>query len=121
MGLADDIISFPNRFHQSKNISFLSFLTDIGYFENYTLLSEEDIVEKLAEQPTYVQDWLTWSEDRRAPSGWYFLKNEQKGYTVGYYPKNKESFEAEYPDALKACAAFIKREAEAVRMNHRDI
>lgn len=114
--MINEIISFPGEFRRLGNISINSFLKNIGYFKNYDQVQEENLTNALTDNPKYIDKWLGWSEDKRVSSGWYFEQKENGVYVVGYYPKNEMFPEIEFYDITNACAAFIKREIENVRI-----
>jgi hypothetical protein len=93
-----------------------SLLKESGYFEMHDQIGEIELYEALNKHLECVDQWLTLSESKRVSSGWYFEDNTNGTYSVGYYPQQKNLTPAEYFDKVKACAAFIKREIEDIRV-----
>lgn len=109
------IIFLPDRFYTEGNVSIYALLKESGYFELHDQISETDIFEGLAQHIKSIDQWLSWSEDKRSSSGWYFKQNDNKKFSVGYFPPNEDLQTVEYIDKTEACAAFIKREIENIR------
>ena len=114
--LINEIISFPEKFLRLGNISIYPFLKDIGYFKDYDQVQEDNIAKALIQQPEYINTWFGWSEDKRVTSGWYIQDKEDGNFLVGYFPKNDEHPQVLYTNITNACAGFIKREIEDVRI-----
>jgi len=115
MSLVNKIIFLPNEFKRRKDITFYSLLKETDYFKFYNEISEDSIVEEFNKHPGCINDWLSFSEDKRSSSGWYLIKDNSGNYIVGYYPPIDDYHKTEYKDRVKACAAFIKREIEEIR------
>lgn len=111
----ESIIHLPFEFSH-KNKSAYTLLKESGYFELYNQVNEAEIITKLKEYPNSIKLWLSWAENKRSNLGWYFTKSDDGKYFVGYYPEGKESEEISTSDEFKACAAFIKREIESIRL-----
>jgi hypothetical protein len=95
-----------------------SLLKATGYFEHYDQISETDIRAALIQRPGCVQEWLQQSEDKRTSAGWYVMQNDEGCYEVGYVTERGELEQrVAYADRLDACAAFVKREIEGIRLS----
>jgi len=82
----------------------------------YNNINENTVKEALEQHPQYVDQWLGWSEDKRAGSGWYFIQDNNQKYVVGFLDPDKGTTEKmEYSDKKSACASFIKQEIESIR------
>lgn len=110
-----NIVNIPSTLHSNETESMYSLLQNYNYFEKYEIVQESLIREILIKNPEYINQWLQWSEDKRTSEGWYFIKNTNNKYTVGYYGSKKE-IKNEYSDAANACAAFIKLDIESLRV-----
>jgi hypothetical protein len=110
-----DILFLPSKFYADGNISMYFLLKETGYFELYNQVDEGNIFEMLIQHSDCVNQWLTWSEDKRSSSGWYFKQNGDSKYVVGYFPVKEDLAIIEYFDIIEACAAFIKHEIEDIR------
>lgn len=109
------IIELPRQFKEVGNKSIFALLKESGYFEHFEKVNENNIAAILEESPEIINDWLLWSSDKRVSYGWYFIEKNHNQYIVGYSPKNKFE-ELQFSDKIRACASFIKREIEAVRL-----
>ena len=70
----------------------------------------------MKKEPELIGQWLQWSEDKRNFPTWYFTRGDDGNCLVGHLPEGKEFDEINTSDAFKACAAFIKLEAERIRI-----
>jgi hypothetical protein len=112
------LIHLPRRFNSLGNVSIHDLLKETGYFEMHDQVSEESIHEALAQQPECVDEWISYSEDKRSSTGWYLKQEDGDTYVVGYFAgKNGEHTQFRYAKRIAACAAFIKRESENIRHN----
>ena len=114
--IINDIIFLPKRFYEG-DISIHSLLKASGYFEHHNEINEADILEELTHHLECIDGWLSLSEDKRSSSGWYFKQNNNCKYLVGYFPPQENLRITEYLDEIEACAAFIKREIEDIRIS----
>lgn len=112
--IIEKIINLPFDFSK-KNKSIYCLLQESGYFSLYDQINDDQILEILRRQPQSIEYWLTWSGNKRSDAGWYFTKNENGQYFVGYYPEENNFKEISLFDKFKACALFIKREIESIR------
>jgi hypothetical protein len=91
-------------------------LRQTGYFKLYDEVSEAGIREALARHPECVDEWISYSEDKRARSGWYIKQEDDTIYKVGCLsPEGGKNIETTYVDRIDACAVFIKHELEDIR------
>lgn len=112
----EKIMHLSYDYRTRRNVSPLTLLKESGYVELHRQINEEEIAAMLNLHPHLVNEWLVWSENKRTGERvWTFSKFEDGGYLVGYSTQSKESEEINTTDEFKACAAFIKREAEALR------
>ncbi len=115
-----DLVHLPRRFNASK-MSMYELLRQTHYFELYDEVSEAGIRETLARHPECVDEWISYSEDKRTSSGWYIKQENGTSYKVGCLsPKGDKNIETSYVDRTDACAAFIKHELEDIRGENRD-
>lgn len=113
-----DLIHLPRNFNRG-DVSVYSLLRDSGYFATHEQVTESEIHRVLVRHPECVNEWLSYSEDRRTGAGW-FIQRSAKGFHVGYYPAGSSSHSpVDYSDETVACAAFIKHEAEDIRTDGR--
>jgi len=109
----EKIIHLSYDFRKRGNISSVNLLKESGYLEFFDQITEEEIEEMLKLYPHLVDEWLLWSENKRVIEPvWAFMKFDDGSYLVG----GKENVEINTKDEFKACAAFIKLEAEDLRI-----
>ena len=104
------IVNIATDYYNLKNISFSALLSESGFHEMLSSVTENDILGELVKDSTLSDQWFLWSENKRTNSGWYLTNNRNDNYVVGYFPPNGEILN--FSNKLKACAAFIKREIE---------
>jgi hypothetical protein len=100
--------------YRKGNMSPVNLLKASGYLEFSDQIGEAEIEEILKLYPHLISEWLLWSENKRSTPAWFFTKDDNDGWCfVGHSPESKEFEEINTKDEIKACAAFIKREAES--------
>jgi hypothetical protein len=69
----------------------------------------------LQAQPSLIDDWAGYSEDKRCSSGGYF---DDTRYSTGYFSAEAgRSREQVFAERTQACAEFIKHELASIREN----
>lgn len=110
------VVTLPRRFHNLGNASILSLLEATGYFRLHDLISEADIQAALVRSPEYIREWMQYSEDKRT-SGWYFTRNDEDCYEVGYTTECGNCQQrVVYDKETDACAKFVKHEIDDIRL-----
>jgi hypothetical protein len=112
------IVDLPGKFREVGNKSIISLLKESGYVESFTDVNENNIADFLKKNPDKIMDWLIWSDDKRSYVGWYFIEEKDNHFLIGYLPKDDKVGELRYSDKIQACAAFIKRELEYIRLKY---
>lgn len=113
--LSKKITNLTHEFYGQGNVSIYSLLEGTGYFQGTYQISEDDIIKVLHENPRLAIDWLNWSSDKRVDSGWYFKRDDNERYTVGYFRGNIHQ-SSSYSNMLNACAVFILKEIESIKV-----
>lgn len=114
--VVNKIIYLPLDFISPDNDkSIYSLLKETRYFETYSQINEDILLNALTEHPECINAWLSYSENKRTSSGWYFKQNNQEKYIVGYFSSKEDYEKNEYSDIKIACAFFIKQEIESIR------
>jgi hypothetical protein len=94
-----------------------SLLEATGYFGFHNQISEPDIRAALGRCPQCVEEWMQYSEDKRTMSGWYVAHNDEGCYEIGYLTERGDLQQRlVYKENVDACAAFVKRELENIRL-----
>jgi hypothetical protein len=112
--IVNDVVRLPQRFYGRGDVSIHALLKDSGYFDVYDEVTEEKIGEVLRRHPELTVDWIEYSAAKRASSGWFLRREGLEGLQVGHYPSDNP---VEYSDEIAACAIFIKREIEEIRID----
>jgi hypothetical protein len=110
-----EIISLPRNFYQRGDVSMYGLLEESGYFKTYDQIQPSDIEKVLQTHQEDILEWVNWSENKRAQSGWFFKMTEAGKYKIAYASENKGTQVNEYADMIQACAVFIKMEIEDIR------
>lgn len=116
LNLAQEVMHIPRSISSQNNLSVYDLLKKTGYLGSNTQLSISDIRSALALEPACVDEWLTYSENKRCDSGWYLSYLQNGKYIVGYYPHG-EKISVTFTDPLDGCADFIMKEIETIRLN----
>ena len=109
---AETVARLPRTFHSRGDVSAYAILEQSGYFDRHADVTPDLLAAILASDTSLVDDWLAFSENKRANSGWYF-RQEPTGFTVGFMgDAGNKLDENSYAGRIEACAEFIKREVE---------
>jgi hypothetical protein len=111
------VICLARDFAASTKDSFFTMLKNTGYFEKYAEVTEEVIFQALLKNPGFIEDWLSFSENKRVESGAYFFLSSSGKYVAGVINSDGSDKKKECLDGSSACAIFIKREIESVRLS----
>ena len=110
-----DLIRLPRMFN-AGDVSMYELLRQTGYFELHDQISEAAIRQTLDWHPECVDDWISYSEDKRTSSGWFIKQENSAKYRVAYFScEGDKGLQTSYVDRIEACAAFIKHELEDIR------
>ena len=112
--VTEAVVRIPAEYRYREKSEF-TLLIESGYFEFHDQIGENEIIEVLKIQPDLITDWIGLSEDKRTSEGWYIIR-EDKSFFVGYWPPGNDKIEIKTPDKFSACAAFIKRHIESIRI-----
>lgn len=112
-----DIVFITSKFYLEEDKSIYTLLEETGYFEHNNQVNESNIYNCLKLYPECISQWITWSENKRSSSGWYFTKESDIEYTVGYLSSSQVLDSKKYSNKIKACAIFIIHEIEEIRLS----
>jgi hypothetical protein len=110
--IARRICEIPAEFHR-RAVSVVQLVWDSGCESADAVSLRRALEERLRTHPELIDDWLTYSADKRTSSGWFFQDDDV--VTVGYFEADRGiSHEQHFSDRLQACAEFIMREIESI-------
>lgn len=109
--LIERVCLIPSTLRESGNRSVTDLVRDAGAAEQAETLTADRLERFLLDNRPVIEDWLSYSENKRTSSGWYFREVEG-GYLVGRYPEDEV---IRFSDPVAACAAFILREIASIR------
>lgn len=112
-----DIVFITTKFYLEDDKSIYTLLKETGYFQHNKQVSKSDIYNYLKLYPQCISQWIAWSENKRSNSGWYFTKESEIEYTVGYLASSQVLDSKKYSDMIEACADFIMHEIEDIRLS----
>jgi hypothetical protein len=92
----------------SRNVSPKEYIRSEHLHKYRNEITYDNIYSYLLGNPLLVDDWLSWSQDKRYSSAWYFVPRGQTWVIAHSQNGNEESF----VDRTKACAKFIQVELE---------
>ena len=107
--LTSNLVEIPRRL-RDENCSMLGLVLASGFPSFGAAPSSEDLVRYLEANPSLIDDWLRYSEDKRTASGWFFREGKD-GWIVGYFPGGPNDI---FESRSQGCAAFIQREVADV-------
>jgi hypothetical protein len=111
-----NVVRLPRRFAARDDVSMFTLLVESGYLVHHAAIDPAVIRESLVREVGCVDDWMTYSYNKRTVSGWYCCETEEGGFVVGYAGGTGEKgAPIVYSDRLEACAHFIKNELEEMR------
>ena len=113
--IVEKVVHIAHDFYNVDK-SELTLLKESGYFEVHDKINEDDIIEVLKMHPNLITDWLQLSEDSRSSQRWAISRGEDGKCFVGHWPGGKDFEEINTSDEFYACAAFIKRHIESIRL-----
>ena len=118
--IINEILRIPERLVENPNKSFHAVVSEFRHFFTKREITDDDLRIQLIQSPSLVQQWLTYSEDKRVSSGWFFRRLGSQKYEVGFcMEKGNIANTSIFDDALKACALFICKEMENyIVINH---
>ncbi len=112
--IVEKIVSMPRDLARA-NKSAARLLQESGYLKSPAGITIEALVEALEKSPHYIEEWLTWSNNKRVSAGWYFQLSGSGNYIVGYFSGTERPPPSTYVSAQTAAANFIKCEIEDIR------
>lgn len=83
-----------------------------GYYGEMPPPSESEFEAHIRRYPCLIEHWYLFSGDQRSWPAWFLEKpgeNGSRGWRVGGYPDVSTT---EYPDGIRACAAFVARNVQ---------
>src|SRR3954463_3391578 len=103
------------------NRSMVDLVRFSGYLTETGAVTEEELGHLFQESPDLIRSWVIYSSDQRTTDGYYLLppgngSNGGRDWLVGHYP---EGVDEHFADGTRACAKFVKLEAEEIRRNIR--
>ena len=111
--IAKLVCDIPEEFRRRGDVSVAELFAASGYMCSDPTVHAA-IEQQLRARPRLVDEWLTYSADKRTSSGWYV--EDGAPALVGYYdPQIGRSREELFTDRWQACAQFIIRELESMR------
>ena len=91
---------------RGAGLSLRDALSQTRYREIRPALVESLLVTYLKDDPTLIEEWLLYSEDKRTDGGWYLLRDG----TIGQVRRRGD--EIRFPSLEQAVAAYIVRELD---------
>lgn len=114
--IAEEIVLIPRVFYAEtqESMSFRDLILNTGYCGLSEDISVAMLESVLRDQPKSVEDWLTWSENKRSDSGWFLRRELAGSFEVGYFPATEDRPSLHYAETevFLACARFIKYEID---------
>jgi len=111
----ETVVRMPRTLVVRGDVSPYGLVENSGYFDRHVEITPDLLRLVLSGDPTLVDDWLEYSENRRTSAGWYLCRTTT-GFGVGFLGGDgRKVDEHTYVDGIEACAVFIKNELEEMR------
>jgi hypothetical protein len=91
---------------RGDGVSIRDALTRVSYVGYRTTFKANDLLPLIAADPTLVEDWLVYSEDKRTSGGWYILRSGEIGQV------SRAASQITYSTIEEALAEFVVRELD---------
>ena len=131
--VVENLIRLPSDFERLGTESAVSLVEKSGFLELPEALVSERLITLLRENPSVVETWLIWSENKRTDEGWVLRENEELfevfhfsaigaspvpgvpcGWRGGTYVVSEKQV---FNDRFEACAEYIKREIRSIALH----
>jgi len=109
-GVIAKICNLPEQLESQKNKSLVQLLKELNIDRKKPTISTEDIEDYLKDNASLIESWILYSMNKRTSESWYFIKENNTKYIVGYLFKDSSKKEFKYSDPAQACAVFIHNE-----------
>lgn len=111
------ICYLPKEFYRRGDVSIVELLNELDYATMRTLIDEKYLVSIIEQDPQIINDWSSWSSDKRVDKGWVFQGSEQLGWTVWYYsPESTKAPAPTHKNGAEACAHYILADLDSVAL-----
>jgi hypothetical protein len=111
------ICEFVRRFRSGGQLTQRQIYEETGYGSWYDEVSQEDIEAAVARDLTLVDEWLSFSEDKRWTPAWGLAKRGRRDWVVFHVPEGGGSgYEIRFASPVPACALMIRMEMEDLRL-----
>jgi hypothetical protein len=101
------ILRIPRDFLQERDgVSIREALKRVGYVGYRPTFRAKDLGPIVAANPTLIEDWLTYSEGKSGPEGWYVLKSGEIGQAA------RPASRVTYSSLQEAIPEFVVRELD---------
>jgi len=91
---------------RGDGVSVRDALRRVSYVAYRTMFKARDLLPLIAADPSLIEDWLAYSEDKRTSGGWYLRRSGELGQLSR--PASKITF----PTIDEALAEFVVRELD---------
>jgi hypothetical protein len=86
-----------------------------GYSAYHDKITIDDIESEIRHDPSLVQEWIMFSEDKRWTPAWAFQGSEES-WTVSFIESSgKSSQKVNFKNGFRACAEMVRNEMEQFR------
>jgi hypothetical protein len=117
LSIAEAVCRMAANFFRLRDRSMLDLLRSSGYLQAHDVVTEKQLAAIFEANPDLIHPWFLQCERKRTKYGYYLVPPTgwpDKGgdWTVGYHPGGPVE---RFSDRAKACARFVKFEAENLR------
>jgi hypothetical protein len=110
------ICRFPRSYHDGANRTPRQIYVDSGYETYYRDITQEQIENELESNPSFVDDWDRWSDDKRWSPAWGFGGDDNGRWFVRLCKNSGQGEAIVFTEQFSACALMVRLEMEGLRI-----
>ena len=110
------ICEFARRYRSEKKRTPQQLYDETGYGTGHAKITQQDIEAVIAQDHTLIDDWLSFTEDKRWTPAWGLRKNSDRWIVFHMAEGGTRSYEVIFALPVPACALMIRMEMEDFRL-----
>lgn len=104
------ICALSEQLEHQKNKSLSQLLKEFNIDRKKPEITIGNIKDYLKNNDSLIESWFLYSMNKRTSEDWYFIKENNTTYIVGYLFQDSSRKEFKYSNSVQACAVFIHNE-----------
>ena len=111
------ICEFARSYRSERVRTPQQLYNETGYAAEHSVISQADIEAAIRRDPSLVEDWLAFTEDKRWTPAWGLAKHSETVWFVFHVAKGGgQGYEIVFESSVAACALMIRMEMEDFRL-----